>query len=238
MDTEIRTIAAYCKKNLDLSHATLSEEYFYNSLPCCVIDAVYSIGVTYTATRNVVKRYCDYFNLRKIRADMTALPAIEAQESITDFCNAYTNRGTSFFTDTVFMNRQRTSTVRGILKAEAVYDFCRVLQNHGVNYFQDVPKALSDATFESEIKMISGQKSGISLKYFFMLAGSDDMVKPDRMIIRFLERTLERRVGLEEAQLFIQKTSEVLAQTYPSLNPRLLDHCVWNFQRNITPTKS
>jgi hypothetical protein len=110
-------------------------------------------------------------------------------------------------------DKERTSTRNGILKAEAVYRFCKVLNNYGVNYFQDVKKLFyGNEQFEEEIKSIPGQKSGISLVYFYMLAGEDNWIKPDRMIIRFLERVLQRKVKLDEAQTLLQATSKILAE--------------------------
>lgn len=40
--------------NTDLKPLPLPEEFFYASLPLCVVDAVFSIGVTYTSTANTV----------------------------------------------------------------------------------------------------------------------------------------------------------------------------------------
>ena len=38
---------------------------------------------------------------------------------------------------------------------------------------------------EKKIKEIPGQKSGLSFKYFLMLVGNENLIKPDRMIIRY-----------------------------------------------------
>jgi hypothetical protein len=56
LQSEIFAIAEYARKVLPLSSAKLSEEYFYQSLPLCIIDAVFSIGVKYDSTREVVIR--------------------------------------------------------------------------------------------------------------------------------------------------------------------------------------
>ena len=47
MNEDIKQLAKYCDLALNLKDANLSDEYFYQSLPLCVIDAVYSIGVKY-----------------------------------------------------------------------------------------------------------------------------------------------------------------------------------------------
>jgi len=86
--------------------------------------------------------------------------------------------------------------------------------------------------FEEAIKKIPGQKSGIGFKYFFMLAGSEDLIKPDRMILGFLKSALQRNdVKEEEAQPLLREATTRLRARYPVLTPRLLDNAIWNYQR-------
>ena len=65
-----------------------------------------------------------------------------------------------------------------------------------------------------------------------MLAGSEDFVKPDRMVLRFLEAALARRVGVSEAVELLRGTSRELLTEFPNMSPRLLDYEVWKFQRS------
>ena len=51
----VDSLCRACESTLNLSSASLSSSYYYDSLPYCVIDAVFSIGVKYTSTQNVVK---------------------------------------------------------------------------------------------------------------------------------------------------------------------------------------
>jgi hypothetical protein len=89
--------------------------------------------------------------------------------------------------DDIFDNHQRTSTKNGILKAKAVIRFAKVLSKYNVNYFQEIAKNIeNNKSFEKNIKHIPGQKSGLSLNYFYMLAGNKNKIKADRMIKRFL----------------------------------------------------
>nr|WP_284929296.1 hypothetical protein [Bacillus subtilis] len=118
------------------------------------------------------------------------------------------------------------------MKAEAVYMFCKVLNKYNVNYFQDVKKLYGNDKFEKDIKAIPGQKSGISLVYFYMLAGDDHWIKPDRMIVRFLEKAIQRKVKIEEAQSILVGATNILAEKYPNITPRLLDYQIWNYERN------
>ncbi|WP_163537017.1 hypothetical protein [Gracilibacillus sp. YIM 98692] len=228
----VEAVAEASKEKFDLANLALPEEYYYQSLPLCVIDAVFSIGVRYESTRNTVKKYCDFFVLKRTR-DNDITPDINEQESVDMFIKKMDEMGIETFTYDVFQNKQRTSTTNGILKTEAVYQFCKVLQQYDVHYLQNMPKILGNRSFENEIKSIKGQGSGVSLTYFFMLAGSDEWIKPDRMILRFLEDVLGSKVNINEAQAIMTRSSELLKKDYPNLTPRLLDYAIWEYTRVI-----
>ncbi len=231
MDHDVEVIAAHAERVLPLAIARLGDEYFYQSLPLCVIDAVYSIGVRYSGVQRVVARYCEWSGLRTFRTDRRSLPLTHEQESIAVFCERAEQIGPAAMADAVFGNRQRTSPRAGVLKAEAVYRFASVLRAHRVHSFQDVPTAADDARLESDIRSIAGQGSGISLRYFWMLAGSDEFIKPDRMILRFLHSVLGQPVSPGEAQLLLKGAAQRLQARFPNITPRLLDHEVWKYQR-------
>lgn len=63
-----------------------------------------------------------------------------------------------------------------MLKAEAVVRFSEILSQSETNYLQDIEKILGDPNFESAITKIPGQRSGLSLRYFYMLAGAENYV--------------------------------------------------------------
>jgi hypothetical protein len=83
MKNDIEMAAAYADRVLPLATARLGDEYFYQSLPLCVIDAVFSIGVRYGGVQRVVARYCERAGLQRVRTDYRFLPPMREQESIT-----------------------------------------------------------------------------------------------------------------------------------------------------------
>lgn len=232
MKNNIDLIVAHADKVLPLNSVCLGEEYYYQSLPLCIIDAVYSIGVRYEGVKNVVARYCARFDLQRTRTTDSSFPPTHEQESLTSFCEKTERIGPANMTAEVYHNRQRTSPRNGILKAEAVYRFATVLRKHNIEYLQDMSGAAENTAIEKEIRSIPGQTSGISLKYFFMLAGSDDLIKPDRMILAFLGDAIGRIVSTSEAQDLLTAAVEQLNVKHPSLTPRLLDYEIWKYQRN------
>jgi hypothetical protein len=64
-----------------------------------------------------------------------------------------------------------------------------------------------------------------------MLAGDERLVKPDRMILRFLAAALGRNVSAKEAQNLVARACEILVVEHPQLTPRALEHAIWTYQR-------
>jgi len=219
-------LVMYCKNTLDLENAKLGDEYYYSSLPLCVIDAVFSIGVRYASTKNVVRRYCDNYNLTLFREKTSEYPDIESQHTISQLLENINDKGIDYFTSGILRNHQRTSTRSGILKTEAVCLWTKIFNNYGIEVFQDVIGIGNE--INNEILKIKGQHSGISLSYFYMLSGNDDLCKPDRHIRNFLSIGLQREVyNIDEIQFIMSDAVDILRKTYPNLTVRVLDHAIW-----------
>ena len=225
---DIQAFILHCERTLDLAAIKPFTE-FYQHLPLCVIDAVFSMGVRYTSTQQVVERFCQHANLTGMGT--TKQPSITKQFSIHQLTALYKQHSVEWLTENIYCNRQRTSTKNGILKSEAVGLFSQVLLDFGVNYLQDVVKVMSDKTFEDAIKAIPGQSSGTCLRYFYILAGSDDHIKPDRMVMRFVYDATGKWFSVDECHALIIEACKVLATQYPAITPSALDNAIWNYQR-------
>lgn len=227
---DILAFSKFCRKNLDLDEIQLADEYGYANVPLCIIDAVFSIGVKYTAVQNTITRFCDFFNI--IKFDPEKNLSLDDQLSVSAFLKMYTEHGIEGMTEKVYKNRQRTSVRSGILKAEAVQRFAEIVAKHSVQYLQDINKIQGNKEFETKITQIPGQRSGISLRYFYMLAGSKDLIKPDRMINRFVYTATGKSFGVEATTELLVETCQELAKNYPGLTPRTLDNMIWEYQRS------
>lgn len=221
----IDLLAHVCGNLFDLAKATLSNSYYYSALPLCVIDAVFSIGGKYTSTLNTVLRYSSRFNIAPYNYQRTHTPA---NHTISDFICILDAVGVNNSATTIYQNHQRTSSRNGILKAEAVYRFAKILQENGIESFADLNSA-SDLSFIGNcVKQIPGQKSGLSWQYFLMLAGDDSLAKPDRHVIRFIEKHLGFKPTITEAQQLLTDVVSILSSTYPNITVRLLDYTIWD----------
>lgn len=227
-DTEI--IAQYCRDKLDLARPDPQEELSYASLPLCIIDTVFSIGARYASTELAVKRFCEYEHIPRLAESCNEA---EEQYSVQAILALYARLGVRVIAEQVFHNRQRTSTRSGILKSEAVLRFCQVLHEFSVNTLQDAHKIIENELFETRIKTIPGHNSGISTRYLYILLDSQDYVKPDRMVMRFIESATGKHYSVEECQHVLMQVCQLLVPEYPRLTPSRLDHLIWAFQRNV-----
>jgi len=226
---KVKSIAAFSNAKLDLKSFKLDNAFHYKSLPLCVIDSVFSIGVRYEGVKNVINNFCSHTDITPL-SNNDRIPPINEQYSVAKFMSDYGRVTPEIMASEVYKNKQRTSTRSGILKAHAVQLFIGLLHIEDVNYYQDLSTLPKD--FESRIALIPGQSSGISLKYFYMLAGAEDLIKPDRMIIRYLENITKDSVSMDMAQELLTAVCVELKTSHGiTITPRTLDNAIWEYQR-------
>lgn len=114
----------------------VAEEHGYASLPLCVIDSVFSIGVRYEGVRNLIDRYCRRFGLPK-QGPKGTVPARDQQESINGFQVRVIAIDADRLATEVFGNRQRTSARSGILEADGVVQSAAALSRHRTGHLPD-----------------------------------------------------------------------------------------------------
>lgn len=233
-DEQISILSKVCETLFDLENLRLSSGYYYDSLPLCVIDAVFSIGVRYTSTQKTVKNYCDYFGLREYNLERDSAGD---KHTISQLVENLSQADSSKNADEIFKNHQRTSTRNGVLKADAVLRFAKILKKHGIESLKDMSYEGLPEKAEEELLRIPGQRSGLSVHYFCMLAGDDNKAKPDRHVLRFLKQYTGQEFTILQAQEVLIQTVESLVLRYPNLTVRLLDHVVWNYMahKKLTP---
>ena len=233
----ISKFIAYCETELDLQNRLIvnkekdPNETFYKSLPVCIIDAVFSIGVKYQNVENAEKAFFKYFNLNISREysdknEYTIEDFIKNMETFSSFEEA-AKKG--------FKNSQRTSSTNGILKAEASYLVAKVFQKHKINTLEDFRKYKNKDSLDNEIKQVKGQSSGIMLKYLYMLAGKSDEIKPDRHMVNFMKTLfphMRDKKDYPEIIEIIKETIKHLKPQYPMLTERFLDVLIWEYMRS------
>ena len=226
----IKNFANYCERKLSIAGKSDPNLDFYKSLPLCILDAVYSIGVKYSSTAKVTERYIEYYDLNISRSFAGA-----NEHTIKDFLkNIKYAGGAKEFAEKVVHNRQRTSSINGILKAEACELVAKVFEIHGINTLSDFNSYDNKDALDKDILAVHGQSSGVMLKYLKMLCGNNNLIKPDRMVKRFVADFSSTITSDEDLQELVSRAAtEVLKLKYPNMKPRLLDYLIWEYQKNI-----
>ena len=242
--TNISNFIAYCETELDLHQKLVIEKKtdpnltFYKSLPLCIIDAVFSIGVKYTSDMKAEKNFISYFNLNIDRE----YPFKNKEYTIDQFIKDM--KPFSSFDEAAakgFKNKQRTSSCNGILKAEACYLVAKVFEGHNINTLDDFRKYTDRHTLDKDILSIKGQSSGIMLKYLYMLAGDANEAKPDRHMANFV-RNIYPHISMatkhhDEIKKIMKDAVASLQTTYPNLTVRFLDYLIWEHMKNKSQNK-
>lgn len=237
---DVQLLIRYVKQNLSfqLNTHALPDEYYYQSLTLSAIDAVFSAQARYPSVRSVVQRYCNKYNLTTIREPRECLPLLESQENISDLIQKMEQKGVSYFAENIFENRSRTAKR---LKAEILLDLLNKIQTLNIQTFQNIQPWLIHPDKQNELIKKISEISGIgqaTSRYFLMLSGDDQMVKPDIMILRFIRNAIGRSVHAIEAVSLILEVSRRLLPDYSHINPRLLDYLIWSWQRNQSDPKN
>ena len=214
----------------------LSKEYFYHSLPQCVVDSIFSIGVRYSSTKNTVNNFSNYFEIPVYRKRNSKYILKQEQLSINNTIKVLSNFTHEETSKDIYKNFQRTSTKSGHLKSSVVFKFFKILKKFGINFYQDLDKLNNGEVFESfknDIISLRGQSSGISFDYFLMLSGNNDFIKVDRMVRRFLVNN--KIIGLNDKISDVKKCFKLLLNEINNkisvkLNSRELDHLIWKYQ--------
>ena len=226
MSVEAKAVAAAIERRIpDLASSRLGDEFYYCSLPLCVIDAVFSIQARFTAVQAVVRRWCEY---QSPKWEIGPRPC-HRSHGVGEFLRLTESRDLLDLAANVYMNRGRTSSRSGILKAEAVRRYCVALRASGIDDFADMRREDRVSAAWEEIRTIPGHSSGVAFGYFRMLAGDEDIIKSDTRLRAFVTEALDApsRVGARQAHDLIMEAYGALNPRVPGLTPRNLDYAIW-----------
>ena len=157
------------------------------SLTLCVADAVWSIGAHYDnvvvpLVHNLAKEFGVEHPVVPMSEpiDVDPLPIARLADLSVDELTRLTNL-------------QRTSTRSGILKSDAVLRHIHVFREHDVSGLGDAIALFGDeqrfAAVNTALRTIPGEGAhAVRRNYLWMIIGQDDLIKPDRMVLRWFKR--------------------------------------------------
>lgn len=200
------------------------------SLSLCIADAVWSIGANYdTVVVPVVRKLA-----AKLGVDQ---PTIAATDPVSDDPLPVTRLAELSIDElTALTNRQRTSTRGGILKADAVLRHTETFAGHGVTTMAGAIDLFTvtdrfDA-LDNALRSIPGEGSeGVRRGYLWMLIGQEDLIKPDRMVLRFLAHHGVSADPSSARRIVMQLVPELSERLGRDVTPWEIDHAMWNAGR-------
>lgn len=196
------------------------------SLSLCIVDAVWSIGAHYdNVVVPLVRKLAEQFSVEQPTAPMSEpvgadpLPLTRLADLTVDELIRLTNL-------------QRTSSSRGILKADAALHHIRVFRGHGVASLADAIARFGDekrfAAVNADLRAIPGEGAhAVRRNYLWMLIGQDDLIKPDRMVLRWFNRkkVVVDPIGARDAiAALVPPVSTRLQRTVTAWE---IDHALW-----------
>lgn len=203
------------------------------SLSFAITDAVWSISADYDAVvvPLVRKKLAVRFGVDQ--------PTMPATDPIGDDPLPLTSLTELSVEElTALTNRQRTSTRGGILKADAVLRYARIFSDHGVatmceaiELFNDTPRF--DAV-DSALRQVPGEGGeGVRRGYLWMILGKDDLIKPDRMVLRWLDHHGFTADPSRARRIVEQLIPEVTRKLGRDVSAWEIDHAMWNAGRAL-----
>ena len=90
---EVRQVVSAVRHSINLHGAELSEEFFPAHLTVALIDAVFNPQIRYDLVVPIVERYCQRFELSRLREKESGLPPMDRQESLSDLIGRYEELG-------------------------------------------------------------------------------------------------------------------------------------------------
>ena len=229
----IEVVAAYADTHLDLESAQLSNAYYYQSLPFCIIDAVFSLGVRYGQVENVIRNVAKVADWNIFRSNGSNFLSANQQKNISDLLseiNKHKNPCQTLFNNRGYANPSARNVTK-VQKADLVHKFAGVLKKHEIETFQDLASYGNPDALDAALCALPALTSGVGVRYFRMLSGDENQVKPDRMIQRFIKDAIGKNLDVNTCVTLIQSACQMLKAKYSALTPRLLDHEIWKFQR-------
>lgn len=197
------------------------------SLSLCIVDAVWSIGANYdTVVVPMVRERV----AKALGVESPTAPSVGFHPKDPTSLLKLHSLGIDRLTE--LTNRQRTSTRNGILKSEAVLQHCSIFRDHKIETLEQAIALMADdsrfAAVDKELRSIPGEGSyGIRRNYLWMMLGNDDLIKPDRMVLRWLEGQGVETDPDGARSIIASLVSKVELPGGRRLTPWEIDHAIW-----------
>lgn len=205
----------------------------WTHLSLCILDAVHSMDAHYDrVTVPLCWRYAELAALADPLLEVELAHRVigtDREQSLTAFANWAAELGEIRLAGELGSRHRTWRRQNAPYKTRADIEYANVLVAHGVDNLTAAAAMLTDderrRAVEADLARVPGHGSGARRDYLWMLVGDDQHIKPDRMVLRWVDRQLGRQVGVVEARELVKSAAAVVGRT-----PWELDHAVWRWQ--------
>lgn len=195
----------------------------YSHMGLVVLDAVYSLRANYdTTVVPLLKKFCGHIGFdwaARNSDDVVEFDALWLGKVLKNSSKAELEHN---------LNRQLAP---GSKKAKFVLskEICDVLARQSAAKVSDFRRALNaDRLIESELRSIQGVGPAL-MRYMKSLSGLP-VVKPDTMVMVWIERAVGHELQPEVAATLFEAAVTELGLVSAGVDARVADHLVWRFE--------
>jgi hypothetical protein len=205
----------------------------WTHLSLCILDAVHSMDAHYDrVTVPLCWRYAELADLADPLLDVDQAHLIigtDREQPLAAFADWAADLGEVRLAGVLGSHHRTWRRQDAPYKTRADIEYSQILVAHGVDNLMAAAAMLTDdrrqRAVEADLARVPGHGSGARRDYLWMLVGDDQHIKPDRMVLRWVDHLLGRQVGVVEARELIKSAAAAVGRT-----PWELDHAVWRSQ--------
>lgn len=221
---DVEQIVRVIRENSIITDELEAQEYGYQNLPLCIVDAIFSLREPYKLVQKTVSNFVRYWD-----ANVAPPMARSAELKLACFVAWLKLFSASELASAIFIDNHKAPGCGHLLKAEVVVNFADVLAKSGIETQADILKPHNVEAVKGAVLQTKGIGS-VGLRYLRMLSGDEDEAKPDTWILSFLKDILRRNVSESEAVALLRHATERLQADHPALTLRAVDHAIWVFK--------
>ena len=204
----------------------------YRHMSLIVLDAVFSLRANYDAiVVPLLQRYCEADpKISWSTKDDTTRPEHTAQDLLDFIATLDSNGRLRLFNRQITPGTSRSKN-GPMLKADAVIQIAEALTKQKISTRNEFKRAVesdiakSIGTVEKAVCAVPG--IGVACwRYLLNLSGAQ-AVKPDTMILRWMEKVLGERPNPKAAAQLIEETTARLRDEEINVTVRQIDHLIW-----------
>ena len=206
-----------------LDNIELTDEFFPAHLPVVLMDAIFPARLGQGELPAAFsERYCRHFGIARTRTDRWNPPPAREQESLGDLIRRCDEYGPDTIDSKVFGIRRRRPG-QGVTKTTNVLRAATVLRNIGIDVLQDVSAHHADEIHDALLSLPGF--GDCTARRVLMYSGSDDFVRGDVRVRRFVARAIGRKpISAAEAEALVREAAHEMI-----VSPRFLDQEIWRY---------